>query len=660
MLSLGDGVSPQVCCAGYCDECSDYPSCGSQRGQNSTYACCKTQVYERRCGEAPANVCLQSCTESVPPCIMPSGEVFTTPAPGNRTAGDDCNNATSGTTTLGLLRRAASTTGKNITTATVPKRKASTCSGLKIAVIGGGLAGLSAAEYILENDPTATVKLFEGKDNYGGRTARMVFWNGDESLVLEKGAQWLLYAGQTTSMKQLWQEMEDTAADHDFKYAHSDVADWDTFQMARQGEVDQRDVYKKHDWMTNLDDEWWTWKMPNSNPLSNGANDGVCNWWVWKNGYAGDLKTYMDASRPFMAPGENLEQPDDVEPNDLSWRWWTRLYEVEYSGRAGSMWKGSLYEGEYEKGSTRIFPHTHSKVVDYLVWKLNNKYGGRAQLKKKHIVTLVKKKGNAGTQMKIKGEQTNWQGEYMNDFYGTFDRVILAVPLSILQAPGKNSNSIGERAGNEEQSHLHRIEVQGLPQSVKDLLAKFGMGTLRKSYAIFRKKFWADATVVPSAAIRKAPLVTSVGKDDGVTAWEFHEWFPWEDGKTKNGDVSETLFALTGFTLAGDEVWQKTKDERKQLAFDHLQALYGADAVQWGDFVDLVEKSWDEDAFTGGSYSFMGVNGRKEDRDALRDVGPLLNGKLFIAGEFASANPGTTIGARDSGIAAGENVLASC
>merc|ERR1719162_2157574 len=47
------GETPQVCCAGYCGECTDYPTCGSVRGQNSTFACCKTQVYEQRCGNAP-------------------------------------------------------------------------------------------------------------------------------------------------------------------------------------------------------------------------------------------------------------------------------------------------------------------------------------------------------------------------------------------------------------------------------------------------------------------------------------------------------------------------------------------------------------------------------------------------------------------------------
>merc|ERR1719272_1087065 len=88
-----DADAPQVCCAGYCNECSDYPTCASQRGQNSTFTCCKTEVFNQRCGEAPANVCLKSCKESVPPCIMEAGRVFKEVDPKARTAGEDCNKA---------------------------------------------------------------------------------------------------------------------------------------------------------------------------------------------------------------------------------------------------------------------------------------------------------------------------------------------------------------------------------------------------------------------------------------------------------------------------------------------------------------------------------------------------------------------------------------
>ena len=80
-----------VCCAGYCDECSDYPTCGSVRGQDSEKACCKTKVYAQRCGEAPANVRLKSCDEAVPPCIMSEEEIVIPET--ERHAGDDCNEA---------------------------------------------------------------------------------------------------------------------------------------------------------------------------------------------------------------------------------------------------------------------------------------------------------------------------------------------------------------------------------------------------------------------------------------------------------------------------------------------------------------------------------------------------------------------------------------
>merc|ERR1719437_82635 len=81
----------QACCAGYCGECSDYPTCKSVRGQDSENACCATKVYEMRCGNAPSNVCLKKCSEAVPPCIMDKDEIkIETP---KRNAADNCTKA---------------------------------------------------------------------------------------------------------------------------------------------------------------------------------------------------------------------------------------------------------------------------------------------------------------------------------------------------------------------------------------------------------------------------------------------------------------------------------------------------------------------------------------------------------------------------------------
>jgi len=93
VIAMKEKGKPQVCCAGYCGECSDYPTCKSVRGQNSTFACCKTEVFERRCGKAAANVCLKKCSEAVPPCIMERGVIFKKPDPKQRTASTDCNKA---------------------------------------------------------------------------------------------------------------------------------------------------------------------------------------------------------------------------------------------------------------------------------------------------------------------------------------------------------------------------------------------------------------------------------------------------------------------------------------------------------------------------------------------------------------------------------------
>jgi len=69
-LPFGDKNDTRSCCAGYCGACNDYDTCKSVRGQDSQYACCASSVYSRRCGNAPANVCLKTCSESTPPCIM--------------------------------------------------------------------------------------------------------------------------------------------------------------------------------------------------------------------------------------------------------------------------------------------------------------------------------------------------------------------------------------------------------------------------------------------------------------------------------------------------------------------------------------------------------------------------------------------------------------
>lgn len=78
-----------VCCAGFCGECSDYPTCSSVRGQNSEGQCCKTKVKELECGggSASANECLKPCSKTNPPCIM---DTEVTQPEVSRHAGDDC------------------------------------------------------------------------------------------------------------------------------------------------------------------------------------------------------------------------------------------------------------------------------------------------------------------------------------------------------------------------------------------------------------------------------------------------------------------------------------------------------------------------------------------------------------------------------------------
>lgn len=70
VISLKVDGKPQSCCPRYCGVCGDYESCKNVRGQASENACCASKVYENRCGNAPANICIETCSQAVPPCIM--------------------------------------------------------------------------------------------------------------------------------------------------------------------------------------------------------------------------------------------------------------------------------------------------------------------------------------------------------------------------------------------------------------------------------------------------------------------------------------------------------------------------------------------------------------------------------------------------------------
>merc|ERR1719428_289493 len=96
VVSLAGAVAdrPQACCPAYCGECSDYPECGSVRGQDSANACCLSKVLDLECGgpaKPPANVCLKKCVDAVPPCIMEAGVTFEMPSV--TSAAEDCNEA---------------------------------------------------------------------------------------------------------------------------------------------------------------------------------------------------------------------------------------------------------------------------------------------------------------------------------------------------------------------------------------------------------------------------------------------------------------------------------------------------------------------------------------------------------------------------------------
>merc|ERR1719198_428699 len=87
-------LDSSICCASFCGECGDYPTCSSVRGQNSTTQCCKSQVAAHECGTegVSANACLKKCSRAPPPCIM-DFEVTVPDTSTMVTAAEDCGEA---------------------------------------------------------------------------------------------------------------------------------------------------------------------------------------------------------------------------------------------------------------------------------------------------------------------------------------------------------------------------------------------------------------------------------------------------------------------------------------------------------------------------------------------------------------------------------------
>jgi len=87
-----DPKSESVCCPAYCGECSDYASCSSVNGQESTNACCATKVLSLVCeNNAEDPYCLKSCSVKSAPCSLGVVEDYKAPEP--NTASEDCGEA---------------------------------------------------------------------------------------------------------------------------------------------------------------------------------------------------------------------------------------------------------------------------------------------------------------------------------------------------------------------------------------------------------------------------------------------------------------------------------------------------------------------------------------------------------------------------------------
>jgi monoamine oxidase len=168
-----------------------------------------------------------------------------------------------------------------------------------------------------------------------------------------------------------------------------------------------------------------------------------------------------------------------------------------------------------------------------------------------------------------------------------------------------------------------------LPQAKQQAIQKLGMGLLNKLYLKFPEPFWEDND-----------LLGYIGETRG-------QWAEW-----LNLHKPTSQPVLLGFN-AGSYA-------RQLEARSHAQTVQDALAVLHHIYGNIPQPTafkltrWGQNPYSWGSYSFMAVGSRPQDRTAL--AAPF--GRLHFAGEATSKDHAATVhGAYNSGVVAARQVL---
>jgi monoamine oxidase len=171
-----------------------------------------------------------------------------------------------------------------------------------------------------------------------------------------------------------------------------------------------------------------------------------------------------------------------------------------------------------------------------------------------------------------------------------------------------------------------------LPEPVAGAVARLEMNAFEKVFLSFRSKFWDDE-------------VYAVRQQGPHGVW----WHSWYDLTAAHGVPTLLTFAA-GPAAQETRGWGREKIVESVLG--ELRRLYG-DRVEEPTCVHVT--SWQDDAYSRGSYAYMTVGSAPEDHDLLATP---VGGVLHLAGEATwTDDPATVNAALRSGHRAACDVL---
>lgn len=171
-----------------------------------------------------------------------------------------------------------------------------------------------------------------------------------------------------------------------------------------------------------------------------------------------------------------------------------------------------------------------------------------------------------------------------------------------------------------------------LPEPWAGALARLRMNSFEKVFLRFSQRFWDED-------------VYAIRRQGEAAAW-WHSWY----------DLTALHGVPTLLTFAAGECARETRewsdDRIAASVLDALREIYGERVLQP---TSVTVTRWQDDPYSRGSYAYMTVGARMEDRDLL--AAP-IGGVLHLAGEATwTDDPATVTAALCSGQRAAEQVL---